>query len=233
MENKKILVTGGSRGIGKAVVESFINDGHEVLTTCRDPKKFSFEHPLLRVEGLDISIKESILNFQKIVDEFEPDVLINNAGVTKDNLFLRMSDDDWVDVIETNLTGTFRVTKLVARGMLKRKWGRIINISSISGIMGNPGQTNYSASKAGMDAFTKSLAKELGSRNITVNSIAPGFIATEMTENILNDALVKKIPLGRVGKVQDVVPLVNFLSSEHSNYITGQTLVVDGGLFMK
>ena len=157
----------------------------------------------------------------------------SNAGVTKDNLFLRMSDDDWVDVIETNLTGTFRVTKLVAKGMLKRKWGRIINISSISGIMGNPGQTNYSASKAGMDAFTKSLAKELGSRNITVNSIAPGFIATEMTENILNDALVKKIPLGRVGKVQDVVPLVNFLTSEHSNYITGQTLVVDGGLFMK
>ena len=144
-----------------------------------------------------------------------------------------MSDEDWMDVITTNLTGTFRVTKLVAKGMLKRRWGRIINISSISGIMGNPGQTNYSASKAGMDGFTRSLAKELGSRNITVNAVSPGFIATEMTEDILNDELIKKIPLGRAGSVKDIVPLVNFLSSEHSNYITGQTLVVDGGLFMK
>ena len=131
-------------------------------------------------------------------------------GITKDNLFLRMSDEDWMDVITTNLTGTFRVTKLVAKGMLKRRWGRIINISSISGIMGNPGQTNYSASKAGMDGFTRSLAKELGSRNITVNAVAPGFIATEMTEDILNDELIKKIPLGRAGNVEDIVPLVNF-----------------------
>ena len=185
------------------------------------------------MHSLDISSKDSIDSFQSAVDEFEPDVLINNAGITKDNLFLRMSDEDWMDVITTNLTGTFRVTKLVAKGMLKRRWGRIINISSISGIMGNPGQTNYSASKAGMDGFTRSLAKELGSRNITVNSVAPGFIATEMTEDILNDELIKKIPLGRAGNVEDIVPLVNFLSSEHSNYITGQTLVVDGGLFMK
>ena len=233
MENKKILITGGSRGIGKAIVESFLNEGHEVLTTCRDSSKFPFENKLLTVYSLDISSKDSIDSFLSVVDAFEPDVLINNAGITKDNLFLRMSDEDWMDVITTNLTGTFRVTKLVAKGMLKRKWGRIINISSISGIMGNPGQTNYSASKAGMDGFTRSLAKELGSRNITVNAVAPGFIATEMTEDILNDELIKKIPLGRVGKVEDIVPLVNFLSSEHSNYITGQTLVVDGGLFMK
>ena len=233
MENKKILITGGSRGIGKAIVESFLNEGHEVLTTCRDSSKFPFENKLLTVYSLDISSKDSIDSFLSVVDAFEPDVLINNAGITKDNLFLRMSDEDWLDVITTNLTGTFRVTKLVAKGMLKRRWGRIINISSISGIMGNPGQTNYSASKAGMDGFTRSLAKELGSRNITVNAVAPGFIATEMTEDILNDELIKKIPLGRVGKVEDIVPLVNFLSSEHSNYITGQTLVVDGGLFMK
>ena len=233
MENKKILITGGSRGIGRAIVESFLNEGHEVLTTCRDCSKFPFDNELLTVHSLDISSKDSIDSFQGIVDTFEPDVLINNAGITKDNLFLRMSDEDWMDVITTNLTGTFRVTKLVAKGRLKRRWGRIINISSISGIMGNPGQTNYSASKAGMDGFTRSLAKELGSRNITVNAVAPGFIATEMTEDILNDELIKKIPLGRAGNVEDIVPLVNFLSSEHSNYITGQTLVVDGGLFMK
>ena len=144
-----------------------------------------------------------------------------------------MSDDEWLDVINTNLTGTFRVTKLVAKGMLKQKWGRIINISSISGMMGNPGQANYSASKSGIDGFTRSLAKELGSRNITVNSVAPGFIATDMTDSLTDEELTKKIPLGRIGKVEDVVSLVLFLSSEDSNYITGQTLVVDGGLFMK
>ena len=144
-----------------------------------------------------------------------------------------MSDDEWLDVINTNLTGTFRVTKLVAKGMLKQKWGRIVNISSISGMMGNPGQANYSASKSGIDGFTRSLAKELGSRNITVNSIAPGFISTDMTEDLSNEDLVKNIPLGRMGNVEDVASLVMFLSSEDANYITGQTLVVDGGLFMK
>ena len=144
-----------------------------------------------------------------------------------------MSDDEWLDVINTNLTGTFRVTNLVAKGMLKQKWGRIVNISSISGMMGNPGQANYSASKSGIDGFTRSLAKELGSRNITVNSIAPGFISTDMTEDLSNEDLVKNIPLGRMGNVEDVASLVMFLSSEDANYITGQTLVVDGGLFMK
>ena len=144
-----------------------------------------------------------------------------------------MSDDEWLDVINTNLTGTFRVTKLAAKGMLKQKWGRIINISSISGMMGNPGQANYSASKSGIDGFTRSLAKELGSRNITVNSVAPGFIATDMTDSLTDEELTKKIPLGRIGNVEDVVSLVLFLASEDSNYITGQTLVVDGGLFMK
>jgi 3-oxoacyl-[acyl-carrier protein] reductase len=144
-----------------------------------------------------------------------------------------MSDNEWLDVINTNLNGTFRVTKLVARGMLKQKWGRIVNISSISGMMGNAGQANYSASKSGVDAFTRSLAKELGSRNITVNSVAPGFISTDMTENFVSEDIAKKIPLGRIGDVEDVVSLVLFVSSEDANYITGQTLVVDGGLFMK
>ena len=173
------------------------------------------------------------MKFQEIVNKYDPDILINNAGVTKDSLFLRMTEDDWNEVIDTNLNSVFRITKLVVKGMLKKKWGRIINISSISGSMGNPGQTNYSASKAGVDAFTRSLAKELGSRNITVNSIAPGFIQTDMTESLINEDLVMKIPLKRVGNVDDVASMVNFLASEESNYITGQTLVVDGGLFMK
>ena len=144
-----------------------------------------------------------------------------------------MSDEEWLDVINTNLTGTFRVTKLVAKIMLKARWGRIINISSISGIMGNQGQTNYSASKAGMDGFTRSLAKELGARNITVNSISPGFIETDMTEGLIDKELLKKIPLARAGNVSDIAGLALFLASEKANYITGQTLVVDGGLFMK
>ena len=233
MEAKKVLVTGGNRGIGKGIVEGFLGNGNEVLATCRDVSKFPFENDKLTVAELDISDVDSVENFKKTVDDFGPEILVNNAGITKDNIFLRMSDDEWLDVINTNLTGTFRVTKLVAKGMLKQKWGRIVNISSISGMMGNPGQANYSASKSGIDGFTRSLAKELGSRNITVNSIAPGFISTDMTEDLSNEDLVKNIPLGRMGNVEDVASLVMFLSSEDANYITGQTLVVDGGLFMK
>jgi 3-oxoacyl-[acyl-carrier protein] reductase len=184
-------------------------------------------------ESLDISNPSSLESFKSIVDGFKPNVLVNNAGITKDNLFLRMSDEEWTDVLNTNLTGTFRVTKLVAKLMLKAKWGRIINISSISGIMGNSGQTNYSASKAGMDGLTRSLAKELGARNITVNSISPGFIETDMTKGHINEGLMEKIPLGRAGQVSDIASVALFLASECANYITGQTLVVDGGLFMK
>ena len=233
METKKVLVTGGNRGIGKGIVEGFLDNGNEVLTTCRNVSKFPFENDKLTVAELDISDVDSVENFKKTVDDFGPEILVNNAGITKDNIFLRMSDDEWLDVINTNLTGTFRITKLVAKGMLKQKWGRIVNISSISGMMGNPGQANYSASKSGIDGFTRSLAKELGSRNITVNSIAPGFISTDMTEDLSNEDLIKNIPLGRMGNVEDVASLVMFLSSEDANYITGQTLVVDGGLFMK
>jgi len=233
MENKKVLVTGGNRGIGKGIVEGFLNNGNEVLASCRDVSKFPLENDRLTVAELDITDTRSVDNFKNTVESFGPEILVNNAGITKDNIFLRMSDDEWLDVINTNLTGTFRVTKLVAKSMLKQKWGRIINISSISGMMGNSGQANYSASKSGIDGFTRSLAKELGSRNITVNSVAPGFIATDMTDNLTDEELTKKIPLGRIGNVEDVVSLVLFLSSEDSNYITGQTLVVDGGLFMK
>ena len=233
MEHKKVIVTGGNRGIGKGIVLSLLDQGYLVLATSRDSKKFDISHQNLEVANLDVCDQASIDDFQKIVNDFDPDILINNAGITKDNLFLRMTEDDWAEVIDTNLNSVFRMTKLVVRGMLKKKWGRIINISSISGSMGNPGQTNYSASKAGVEAFSRSLAKELGSRNITVNSVAPGFIQTDMTQGLIEEEITKKIPLQRVGSVEDVASLINFLVSEESNYITGQTLVVDGGLFMK
>ena len=233
MEHKKVIVTGGNRGIGKGIVLSLLDQGYLVLATSRDSKKFDMSHQNLEVTNLDVCDQASIDNFQKIVNDFDPDILINNAGITKDNLFLRMTEDDWAEVIDTNLNSVFRMTKLVVRGMLKKKWGRIINISSISGSMGNPGQTNYSASKAGVEAFSRSLAKELGSRNITVNSVAPGFIQTDMTQGLIDEEITKKIPLQRVGSVEDVASLINFLVSEESNYVTGQTLVVDGGLFMK
>ena len=233
MEHKKVIVTGGNRGIGKGIVLSLLDQGYLVLATSRDSKKFDMSHQNLEVTNLDVCDQASIDNFQKIVNDFDPDILINNAGITKDNLFLRMTEDDWAEVIDTNLNSVFRMTKLVVRGMLKKKWGRIINISSISGSMGNPGQTNYSASKAGVEAFSRSLAKELGSRNITVNSVAPGFIQTDMTQGLIDEEITQKIPLQRVGSVEDVASLINFLVSEESNYITGQTLVVDGGLFMK
>ena len=233
MEHKKVIVTGGNRGIGKGIVLSLLDQGYLVLATSRDSKKFDMSHQNLEVANLDVCDQASIDDLQKIVNDFDPDILINNAGITKDNLFLRMTEDDWGEVIDTNLNSVFRMTKLVVRGMLKKKWGRIINISSISGSMGNPGQTNYSASKAGVEAFSRSLAKELGSRNITVNSVAPGFIQTDMTQGLIDEEITKKIPLQRVGSVEDVASLINFLVSEESNYITGQTLVVDGGLFMK
>jgi len=233
MVHKKVIVTGGNRGIGKGIVLSLLDQGYLVLATSRDSKKFDMSHQNLEVSNLDVCDQASIDDFQKIVNDFDPDILINNAGITKDNLFLRMTEDDWGEVIDTNLNSVFRMTKLVVRGMLKKKWGRIINISSISGSMGNPGQTNYSASKAGVEAFSRSLAKELGSRNITVNSVAPGFIQTDMTQGLIDEEITKKIPLQRVGSVEDVASLINFLVSEESNYITGQTLVVDGGLFMK
>ena len=233
MEHKKVIVTGGNRGIGKGIVLSLLDQGYFVLATSRDSKKFDMSHQNLEVANLDVCDQASIDDFQKIVNDFDPDILINNAGITKDNLFLRMTEDDWAEVIDTNLNSVFRMTKLVVRGMLKKKWGRIINISSISGSMGNPGQTNYSASKAGVEAFSRSLAKELGSRNITVNSVAPGFIKTNITKGLIDEEITKKIPLQRVGSVEDVASLINFLVSEESNYITGQTLVVDGGLFMK
>ena len=234
MEVKKVLVSGGTKGIGGAIVTKLLDEGYSVIATTRDKTKANIlEHKNLTVENLDLSSKDSVSEFQEKVESFKPSILINNAGVTKDNLFLRMSENDWNEVIETNLNGTYRLTKIFLKDMIKNKWGRIINIGSVSGLMGNPGQTNYASSKAALEGFTRSLAKEIGSRNITVNLVSPGFINTDMTSGLTIEKLESQIPLGRMGNPSDVASLVAFLASEGAGYITGQTLVVDGGLFMQ
>lgn len=237
MSRENIFVSGASRGIGKDIAINFAKKGFNVVGTSRN--NFNFSEDL---ENL-IPIKLDITNRNDINDCFDklksmnllPDILINNAGITSDQLFIRMKDEEWDNVIETNLTGTFNLSKVFIKNMLKKKFGRIINISSISGLMGNPGQVNYSSSKAALSGFTKSLAKEVGSRNITVNSVAPGYIETDMTSFLENETrmnIIKNIPLGRIGKVNDVSDLVMFLASEEASYITGQTISVDGGLLM-
>tara|TARA_B100002052_G_scaffold275893_1_gene280169 strand:- start:404 stop:1108 length:705 start_codon:yes stop_codon:yes gene_type:complete len=234
MEVKKVLVSGGTKGIGGAIVTKLLDEGYSVIATTRDKTKANIlEHKNLTVENLDLSSKDSVSEFQEKVESFKPSILINNAGVTKDNLFLRMSENDWTEVIETNLNGTYRLTKIFLKDMIKNKWGRIINIGSVSGLMGNPGQTNYASSKAALEGFTRSLAKEIGSRNITVNLVSPGFINTDMTSGLTIEKLESQIPLGRMGNPSDVASLVAFLAGEGAGYITGQTLVVDGGLFMQ
>jgi len=234
MEVKKVLVSGGTKGIGGAIVTKLLDEGYSVIATTRDKTKANIlEHKNLTVENLDLSSKDSVSEFQEKVESFKPSILVNNAGVTKDNLFLRMSENDWTEVIETNLNGTYRLTKIFLKDMIKNKWGRIINIGSVSGLMGNPGQTNYASSKAALEGFTRSLAKEIGSRNITVNLVSPGFINTDMTSGLTIEKLESQIPLGRMGNPSDVASLVAFLASEGAGYITGQTLVVDGGLFMQ
>ena len=234
MEVKKVLVSGGTKGIGGAIVTKLLDEGYSVIATTRDKTKANIlEHENLTVENLDLSSKDSVSEFQEKVESFKPSILINNAGVTKDNLFLRMSENDWTEVIETNLNGTYRLTKIFLKDMIKNKWGRIINSGSVSGLMGNPGQTNYASSKAALEGFTRSLAKEIGSRNITVNLVSPGFINTDMTSGLTIEKLESQIPLGRMGNPSDVASLVAFLASEGAGYITGQTLVVDGGLFMQ
>ena len=237
MNNKVVFISGASRGIGESLANYFVEKDYYVVGTSRNDFNFKNKTKNLLPIKLDITCRESIKNCFNDLKEKNllPTVLINNAGITSDQLFLRMKDEEWDDVISTNLTGVFNLTKIFIKNMIKNKEGRIINISSISGLMGNPGQVNYSSSKAALNGFTKSLAKEIGSRNITVNNVAPGFIDTDMTSYLQEDAkkeIINTIPLQRLGKVDDVSKLVYFLASDEASYITGQTISVDGGLLM-
>ena len=237
--SKVVLVTGASRGIGLEAAKHFSKEGYKVIGTSRG----DFNLGELIGDDSAISVQLDLMSKQSIKNLFAdlksqdllPSVLVNNAGITKDQLFMRMKDEDWDDVIETNLNGLFRVTKAFIKPMVRNKFGRVINISSVAGLMGNSGQVNYSSSKSAMVGFSRSLAKELGSRNITSNVIAPGFIETDMT-TFLNDdekaEVSKNIPMKRFGNVEDVAKCIVFLASDEANYITGQTISVDGGLFM-
>ena len=237
--SKIVLVTGASRGIGLEAAKHFSKEGYKVIGSSRGDFNLGEligDESAISVQ-LDLMSKESIKNlFADLKSEdLLPSVLVNNAGITKDQLFLRMKDEDWDDVIETNLNGLFRVTKAFIKPMVKNRFGRVINISSVAGLMGNSGQVNYSSSKSAMVGFSRSLAKELGSRNITSNVVAPGFIETDMTTFLNDDEKVevsKNIPMKRFGTVQDVAKCIVFLASDEANYITGQTISVDGGLFM-
>ena len=237
MSEEVVFISGASRGIGTTIAEHFANKGYKVIGTSRTNFTFNSNNKNLIPISLDITNRDSVnecMNFLK-ENNLTPSILINNAGITSDQLFLRMKDEDWDNVLATNLTGTFNLTKALIKGMIKNRHGRIINISSVSGLMGNAGQVNYSSAKAGISGFTKSLAKEVGSRGITVNSIAPGFIETDMTSYLDEDdkqKLIQNIPLNRLGCVNDIAELAIFLASEDASYITGQTISVDGGLFM-
>jgi 3-oxoacyl-[acyl-carrier protein] reductase len=241
MTKRIALVTGASRGIGRAIAERLAKDGFFVLGSATSESGASAISTYLGENGkglmLDVSNSESIESVMKAIsDEFgTPHVLVNNAGITRDNLLMRMKDDEWNDIISTNLTSVFRMSKAVLRGMMKAKTGRIINISSVVGSTGNAGQANYAAAKAGMIGFTKSMAKEVGSRNITVNTVAPGFIDTDMTKELSDDIknnLLSAIPLARLGDAKEIAHAVSFLASDGAAYITGETLHVNGGMFM-
>jgi 3-oxoacyl-[acyl-carrier protein] reductase len=244
LKDKVALITGGGRGIGKAIALAFSREGADIVIA--DINKQDAENSCLEIEArgrktlaleMDVTdynqVEEAI---NKILDKFgKIDILVNNAGITRDNLLLRMSEADWDAVINVNLKGSFNCIKAVSKPMIKQRQGKIINIASIIGLMGNPGQANYSASKAGLIALTKTTARELASRNINVNAVAPGFIQTEMTAKLsqdLKEKMLQAIPLCRLGSPEDVALACLFLASEDSNYITGQTIVVDGGMVM-
>ena len=235
---KKIIVTGATRGIGNAIALKLLDDGFEVIGTATTDKGVDLLNSQ-NIKGrlLDLTNLEDIESFWKAIDEEHKDIfgLINNAGFTRDNLVLRMSEEEWGDVLNVHLNGMFRLSKKVIKPMLKNKRGRIVNISSTSAAIGNKGQANYAAAKSGIEAFSRSLAKELGSRGISVNAVAPGFINTDMTTNnegVIQANLIEDIPLGRFGEPEEVAHLVSFLCSNESSYITGQTIHINGGLFM-
>ncbi len=244
LENDIALVTGASRGIGKAIALELARRGATVVGTATGESGAAAISAYLADAGLkgrgvvlDVARAESVDACCKDVEgkEGTPSILVNNAGVTKDGLLMRMSADDWQTVIETDLSAVYRTCKAVMRGMMKARRGRIINIASVVGVMGNAGQTNYSAAKAGMIGFSKSLAREVGSRNITVNVVAPGFIVTDMTDALpeaSKAALLAQVPLGRLGGAEDIAQAVAFLASPQAGYITGETLHVNGGMYM-
>ncbi len=241
--SKVALVTGGSRGIGRAIAERLAADGHQVAvnyTANKDAADATVEAitaaggTAVALQG-DVGDPESVAAlFESITEQLGPvEILVNNAGITRDDLILRMGVEAWDDVIETNLRSVYLATKIALRPMLRARWGRVISISSVSGIAGNPGQANYAASKAGIIGFTKSVAREVGSRGITVNAVAPGFIETDMTDALgeeITAAAADRIALGRLGQPEEVAAAVGYLSSDEAAYVTGHTLVVDGGI---
>ena len=244
-ENKTVLVTGGSRGIGKEIALKFAKQGYDVIINYVSDKTDTEElKKELEANGgkaliikADVTNPEQIENLvKKAIETFEKiDVLVNNAGITKDNLLMRMSEEEFDKVIEVNLKGTYLMTKAVTKYMMKKRQGSIINLSSVVGVTGNAGQCNYAASKAGIIGLTKSVAKELASRNIRANAIAPGFIATDMTDVLsdeIKETIQNQIPLKRMGNAKEVAELAYFLGSEQSSYITGQVIHVDGGMVM-
>jgi len=244
LENKVAIVTGASRGIGKIIAEEIAKAGAKTVCVSRsvaDVEKVANNIIEQGYEAVafacDITNSEQYNEVVKSVNEKygTVDILVNNAGVTKDGLIMRMSGDDWDIVVNTNLKGAFNGTKAVTRHMMKQRSGRIINISSVVGLIGNAGQANYAASKAGLIGLTKATAKELASRGITANCIAPGYIETDMTKQLsekIRDALIQQIPLGRIGQAKDIAATVCFLASDEAGYITGQTFTVDGGMVM-
>ena len=243
--NKIVLITGATRGIGKQIALTFAESGYDIAINYRTENE-DLKNTKKEIEEKNVrclAVKGDVSNFEdceklvkEVIQEFgEIDVLVNNSGITRDTLLMRMKKEDFEQVIDTNLIGTFNVTRNVIPYMIKARYGKIINISSVVGISGNAGQTNYSASKAGVIGFTKSLAKEVASRNILVNAVAPGFIETQMTDVLKEDVkeeISKTIPLKRMGNSKDVANVVKFLASEESSYITGQVINVDGGMLM-
>jgi 3-oxoacyl-[acyl-carrier protein] reductase len=241
LTGKVALVTGGSRGIGRAIAETLYGAGARVAVLGRDTGRAEEAARALGERAgavtADVGNADQVAAAVAAAEQAlgPVDILVNNAGLTRDGLLARMSGDDWDAVLDANLKGAFLVTKAVTRGMMKRRWGRVINITSVVGLMGNAGQANYAASKAGLIGLTRAVARELASRNVLVNAVAPGFIDTDMTR-ALTDAqratLLAQIPLGRLGQGSDVARAVLFLASDHADYITGQVLVVDGGMVM-
>ncbi|MDH4554202.1 3-oxoacyl-ACP reductase FabG [Pseudomonas sp. BN417] len=244
LQGKVALVTGASRGIGQAIALELGRQGAVVIGTATSPSGAEKIAEYLKSNGiegaglvLDVSNDESVASTLEHIQQHlgQPLILVNNAGITRDNLMLRMKDDEWFDVINTNLNSLYRLSKAVLRGMTKARWGRIINIGSVVGAMGNAGQTNYAAAKAGLEGFSRALAREVGSRAITVNAVAPGFIDTDMTRELPDaqrDALLTQIPLGRLGQAEEIARVVGFLASDGAAYVTGATIPVNGGMYM-